>query len=474
MAAFNAITTDLTGLGNTLKIVYDKKAIRNLLGINSPLLRMIKKERVEGISWNWPVLYSQSPAVAADFTVAQGLITTMNAQQIAVTPGMLWAPYNTTAAEIKAGATAVGAFPPTPPALLVRHFAATDSFRKALDVCAYGSGFGEIGTVQSSLSNAATTMVILNNTRAALGLGYQFQFTNNANGLPSDPIVSGGPYTVTGFTAGSTAGQSIMTFSPGVTNGPIAQGAWIVMQGFRASATSTSPYGPLGLGAWVPTYGNRTTAGFTSYIATPLFGLTRNTDISRLAGGFYLAQQNGEKRIDGLLEALRVVRDQGGEANMVIANSITVKKVMQELTGSLTYFQQTSGGSKGDPNDATRGFREMEINFLDSQAKIVADPFCPLDVAYVMPREIFAIRSYTNSETPTQETGVPEGDKEGTMDIADVDIPPEDYKFLTNDYITVQPGTAIAYGPQLQIIVQFVGNYTLDNPAHVCVVAGLI
>jgi hypothetical protein len=471
--AFTAVTSDVSGLQNTLKIVYDKKAIRNLLGINSPVLRIMKKDRVQGKAWNWPVLYSQSPAVAGDFTVAQSMISSMAAYEVSVTPGMLWAPYNTTAAEILAGATTVGAYPPTPPALVTRHFAATEGFRKTLGAAVYGSGFGEVGQCISAVTSGATTMAIWNNTRAAIGINTQFDITGTTTGLPSDALNSAGPFTVTSIAQStSTAGQSIVTFSPAAPAGGFAQYAWICIHGCRVSAASTagSQYLPLGLGAWVPSYGNRTTAGFTTYIGTSFFGLTRNTDIPRLAGSLYVAQQSSEKRIDGILEALRMVRDQGAEADIAILNSLTFRKVMQEIPPS--YFQHTNQSGMSDKDNATRGFEGIKVNYLDSQVTLIADPFCPVDTGYVMNRDIFSIKSYTNVDTPLKEPGVVD-DGEGVQGVEDTDIPPQDYRFLTNDYLTLQQGTASAYGPTLQIVLQFVGNFVVDNPAHAVVITGL-
>ena len=469
--AFTAVTSDITGLQNALKIVYDKKAIRNLLGINSPLMRMIGKDRVQGKAWNWPVLYSQSPAVAADFTIAQGEITTMAAYEVSVTPGMLWAPFNTTAAEILAGASTVGAYPPTPPALVTRHFAATEGFRKTLASCLYGSGWLEIGVTLAQVSLAAVTFEVLDNTRAVLAIGSQIYFTDNSTGLPSDPILAtGGPHTVTAMSPSTTAGRTVVTFTPAISGNAPASGAFVELAGGRNAGIGSYALAPIGLGAWVPSFGGRTTAAWTSYIGTSFFGLTRSTNVNRLAGSFYKAQQSSEKRVDGLLEGLRLVRDQGGEANLIVANSYVIRKIMGELTGSLSYFQGTNMGNPGAADEATRGFRSVKVNFLDTGADLVADPFCPVDNAYVLEKEVLSIKSYTNIDTPLKEPGVEDANA-GVQGVEDTDVPPQDFRFLTNDYLSIIPGTSGAYGPVMQVILQFIGNFIVDNPSHTCVIS---
>jgi hypothetical protein len=85
-----AISTD-AGLLAMLKTYYAKDGLQNLLYRNDPLLKEIKKERVEGKQANFSALYSRGGAVSANFLTAKALATkTAQAKEFQVTPGQMF------------------------------------------------------------------------------------------------------------------------------------------------------------------------------------------------------------------------------------------------------------------------------------------------------------------------------------------------------------------------------------------------
>ena len=54
-----------------LKVYYKKEGIQNLLFRNSPLLKKMNKERVEGKEQRFAAMYSRGGAAGGDFTAAK-------------------------------------------------------------------------------------------------------------------------------------------------------------------------------------------------------------------------------------------------------------------------------------------------------------------------------------------------------------------------------------------------------------------
>ena len=81
-----AITAE-AGILGMLKTYYAKEGLVNLLYRNDPLLKDIKKERVEGKQANFSALYSRGGAVSANYTKAKELAkTTAQAKEFQVVP----------------------------------------------------------------------------------------------------------------------------------------------------------------------------------------------------------------------------------------------------------------------------------------------------------------------------------------------------------------------------------------------------
>ena len=93
-----------------LKVFY-KDGVENLMFRNSPVLKKIKKERVEGKTQNFSAMYGRGGAVGADFLVAKNNAATVSkAVEFQVEPGQLFSVYTMNAKEVQASQTKRGGY----------------------------------------------------------------------------------------------------------------------------------------------------------------------------------------------------------------------------------------------------------------------------------------------------------------------------------------------------------------------------
>ena len=98
-----------------LKVYYKKEGIQNLiqnlLFRNSPLLKKMNKERVEGKEQRFAAMYSRGGAAGGDFTAAKTQAATVaQTAEFCVTPGQLFSVYTMNAKEVAASRSNAGAY----------------------------------------------------------------------------------------------------------------------------------------------------------------------------------------------------------------------------------------------------------------------------------------------------------------------------------------------------------------------------
>ena len=119
--------------------VYYKDGVENLMFRNSPLLKKLQKNRIEGKTYNFSAMYGRGGAVAGDFTKARALASTVSKNvEFAVEPGQLFSVYSMNAKEVQASQTKRGAYMKVAGAKM---FAASEGFRKTLAASLYGRGY---------------------------------------------------------------------------------------------------------------------------------------------------------------------------------------------------------------------------------------------------------------------------------------------------------------------------------------------
>lgn len=437
-----AISTE-TAILNILKVYYKDK-VANLLFRNSPVVKEIKKERVEGKEQAFASIYSRGGAVSADATVAAAkAATNVRNAEWKVTPGQLFSMFSYNAKEVQASLSKKGAYMKVAGN---KAFAAAEAFRKTLAAAFYGRGYGEIGIVPA----------------AAAGT-YTAQFT--ISGLSDDTIMKIDVGSTIAFKA-TVAGAEIGTANVDAISGnditvtpaastTLAGGEIIAIAGCRDS--SGNPMLPMGLDGWLPVVETRNKAGSTwpTYIATPFFNVTRSVNPDALAGAFILGA-SGDKKVDTIQKLIKAVRRKGSQANLIVLNDNDWLDVANEIQTTNTYFTQTSSRGR---REANVGFDKLSAsfstNFIDN---IVDDPYCPQGKFYVLDKDQIELWTYTNAEVVNDGVAGNNPGKQDPMEMDNAGKEDSPFKLLIDDYLTVVPGALSADGDSVRATLQLFGS----------------
>jgi hypothetical protein len=452
-------TTD-AALLTIYKTWYTDAKMENLLFRSSPTAKIIKKTRVGGKTYNFAALYSRGGAAAGDMTVAvtNAASGTSKNAEFAVTTGQLFSVFNITQQEILASQNVRGAYGP---AAVNKTFAATDAFRKLFATSLFGTGFGEVGkaVVATTIVGSNTVDFADKSLIVKLDVGVVFQVTNGA--LPSSSLrTSVNTITAINGTSVTFTATAIETW---------AATDWVEIQGCRSGS---SPLLPVGLPGWLPDLANRTGGTWTSYIGTSFFGVDRSVFPDRLAGNFVLRNSGAsEKYVDALVRGVEAVRIAGGEPKLLILSPYDWRLIVTEIAGQQTYFNQQNFNGKASKTENTfaRGISDQSYMFSTSWVdKVMDDPFCPQGVAYILDEDVLEFACLSNVDKPLDD-GITPG-APGAPDVDQTGAPEMQYKFIIDDYITIQPGVNTVNGPAAQVSLNMYGAWCVRNPGHCCVV----
>ena len=513
--ADGATSEGLAQIANLLKIWY-KDGLTNLLYRNSPLLKMIKKERVEGSEQDFNALYGRGGAVAGNFKFAsQGAAETIRDAVFKITPGQLFSCYTITAKEILAAKTQRGAFMPIAGAKM---FTATEAFRKTIAGALYGMGYGELAyckTANDSSASPATTLSAVGdiiftsegqggvetaisssevNTAAANARGYIimpldavmkidvnsrliFKTTITAVDKENDYWVVD-KIESTKKLAGSAAYGNVVRIKPGVNVTPvnfIVNTEYVVcIRGCCSLTTTSEPFLPVGLSAWLPYINNRQDTTWTNYINTSFMGVVRGVSVERLSGQFVLEDNKAEGYggsktpiSDTILALMDMCRTAGSTADMIVMNNKDYQALGKELTPYQTgvYFSDVKNKGKNTP---TVGMSDVQFGIATSWLdKVIDDPYCPRGVIYILDNELTKLWTYTNVDNKLQNDGVP-GNEPGKPDVMSEQsdtTAEKPYQLLISDLMTIDQGDDTADGAAARVTINFFGSFVLLDPA---------
>ncbi len=449
------VTSDAYLLG-IYKTWYTEEGVENLLFRNDPFVKEIKKERIGGKEYAFSLLYGRGGAVAGDFTVAVAAATsTSRNAEMKVPPGQIFSAFVITQKEKLASMEKRGAYTP---ALIDKMFAATEALRKTLAASFYGMGYGEIGPIPAAgvLAGASTFTFLNYDPIMKIDIGTQFEVTSTS--LPSSALVAGGPFTVTAI-----SGKTI-TFSPVAPAGGFAAASVVELAGSRDSGGN--PNLPMGLAAWIPYLADRTGATWTTYIGTSFYGVTRSVAVEKLAGQWYV-NAGGEKTYQVLTNLIRLLRSAGAVPDSIIINSEDYAQLITDLNAAKTYFQSiNTSPDKSASNEVEFGLAKFGVQFESNWVKNVYEtPYCPKGYAWVGEKDAIKFVGLSNMETPVND-GIA-GTDPGSQKVDGVNAPDVDqYKFIIDDYLQVQPATATADGPGALVSLSLYANLVVTNPAH--------
>lgn len=447
-----AISTNASILA-MLKVYYKKEGIENLLFRNSPLLKKIKKDRVEGKEQRFAAMYSRGGAVSGDFTAAKAQAASVaKTAEFCVTPGQIFSVYSMNAKEVAASKSNAGAYMRVGGA---KCFAASEGLRKTLATALYGSGYGEICAVPTG--------------------GWSFTASTDATiTLPEDAVMKidvGSVLVVkaTKTTAETSATNTLtvkaingtsVTVTPLGSDDPNA-GEIVCLKG---SMDSSSPILPVGLDGWLPVYKKRTGESWASFIDDLFFGVDRSVNPDRLAGAFHNGTGASETKTTSVTQLIKKLRRQGSLCDLIVMNDDDFLAFANEISTSNTYFTATSTKEK---KTANVGFSEITAAFSTNYVEnCIDDPYCPKGRFYVLSSDAVEFWGYTNVEKAVND-GI-EGNNPGKQDPMTIDADDKannPMQLLVDDLFTISGGSDTIDGPATMVTLNLFGSFVVTNPS---------
>lgn len=433
--------------------VYYKDGVENLMFRNSPLLKKLQKNRIEGKTYNFSAMYGRGGAVAGDFTKARNLAASVSKNvEFAVEPGQLFSVYTMNAKEVQASVTRRGAYMKVAGAKM---FAASEGFRKTLAASLYGRGYGELCFAPASVSftqDTAADITLPMDAIMKIDVGSELVIKTSVAG---DSTSIKATLTVNAITGTSVNVTPSATYETAATDVICLAGSM---------DASGAPLLPVGLGGWLPAVGSRTGSSWQTYINTKFYNVERKAAPDRLAGAFYAEASSTAKKTDAVEALLMQVRRQGSLADMIVMNDEDWLAMSAEIATSNTYFTQTS---TKESKKAAIGFDSFAASFSTNYVEnIIDDPYCPKGEFFIL--DSTAVEFDTLTNTDKVEDGVA-GNNPGKPDpMSDENNGHEadPYKLIIDDYINVQAGEADVNGPCSEVTLMLFGTFAVTNPSN--------
>lgn len=433
--------------------VYYKDGVENLMFRNSPLLKKLQKNRIEGKTYNFSAMYGRGGAVAGDFTKARNLAASVSKNvEFAVEPGQLFSVYTMNAKEVQASVTKRGAYMKVAGAKM---FAASEGFRKTLAASLYGRGFGELCFAPDSVSftqDTAADITLPMDAIMKIDVGSELVIKTSVAG---DSTTIKATLTVNAITGTKVNVTPSATYETAPTDVICLAGSM---------DASGAPLLPVGLGGWLPAVGSRTGASWQTYINSKFFNVERKAAPDRLAGAFYAEASSTAKKTDAVEALLMQVRRQGSLADMIVMNDEDWLAMSAEIATSNTYFTQTSTKEK---KQAAIGFDSFAASFSTNYVEnIIDDPYCPKGEFFILDSTAVEFDTLTNTDKVDDGVAGNNPGKPDPMSDENNGHEADPYKLIIDDYINVQAGEADVNGPCSEVTLMLFGTFAVTNPSN--------
>lgn len=433
--------------------VYYKDGVENLMFRNSPLLKKLQKNRIEGKTYNFSAMYGRGGAVAGDFTKARNLAASVSKNvEFAVEPGQLFSVYTMNAKEVQASVTKRGAYMKVAGAKM---FAASEGFRKTIAASLYGRGFGELCFAPASVSfiqDTATDITLPMDAIMKIDVGSELVIKTSVAG---DSTTIKATLTVNAITGTSVNVTPSATYETAVTDVICLAGSM---------DASGAPLLPVGLGGWLPAVGSRTGSSWQTYINSKFFNVERKAAPDRLAGAFYAEASSTAKKTDAVEALLMQVRRQGSLADMIVMNDEDWLAMSAEIATSNTYFTQTS---TKEAKEAAIGFGSFAASFSTNYVEnIIDDPYCPKGEFFILDSTAVEFDTLTNTDKVDDGVAGNNPGKPDPMSDENNGHEADPYKLIIDDYINVQAGEADVNGPCSEVTLMLFGTFAVTNPSN--------
>ena len=433
--------------------VYYKDGVENLMFRNSPLLKKLQKNRIEGKTYNFSAMYGRGGAVAGDFTKARNLAASVSKNvEFAVEPGQLFSVYTMNAKEVQASVTRRGAYMKVAGAKM---FAASEGFRKTLAASLYGRGYGELCFAPASVSftqDAAADITLPMDAIMKIDVGSELVIKTSVAGDSTSIKATLTVNAITGTNVNVTPSATYETAATDV----------ICLAG--SMDASGAPLLPVGLGGWLPAVGSRTGSSWQTYINTKFYNVERKAAPDRLAGAFYAEASSTAKKTDAVEALLMQVRRQGSLADMIVMNDEDWLAMSAEIATSNTYFTQTS---TKESKKAAIGFDSFAASFSTNYVEnIIDDPYCPKGEFFILDSTAVEFDTLTNTDKVDDGIAGNNPGKPDPMSDENNGHEADPYKLIIDDYINVQAGEADVNGPCSEVTLMLFGTFAVTNPSN--------
>jgi hypothetical protein len=235
----------------------------------------------------------------------------------------------------------------------------------------YRGGTGSIGVVKTGTTPGATVEL-----QAAQDVtNFEVGQTLIASSTDGGGTARAGIALITGVDRST----GILTIT--LSSADWAAGDYIYVQGDKNAALS-------GLDAWIP-YDNRATR-----LGTSFFGVTRNTDATRLGGVIYDASAQSIE--EGLVDGLELLAREGGSPDYVFLNHKNFADLVKALGSKVQRVQVSAELKEGGKMIGAVGFNGIEIYFSGGSVKVMADRNCPVNRAFALQMDTWKLASLGN------------------------------------------------------------------------------
>ena len=433
--------------------VYYKDGVENLMFRNSPLLKKLQKNRIEGKTYNFSAMYGRGGAVAGDFTKARNLAASVSKNvEFAVEPGQVFSVYTMNAKEVQASVTKRGAYMKVAGAKM---FVASEGFRKTLAASLYGRGYGELCFAPASVSftqDTAADITLPMDAIMKIDVGSELVIKTSVAGDSTSIKATLSVNAITGTKVNVTPSATYETAATDV----------ICLAG--SMDASGAPLLPVGFGGWLPAVGSRSGLTWQTYINAKFFNVERKAAPDRLAGAFYAESSSTAKKTDAVEALLMQVRRQGSLADMIVMNDEDWLAMSAEIATSNTYFTQTS---TKEAKKAAIGFDSFAASFSTNYVEnIIDDPYCPKGEFFILDSTAVEFDTLTNTDKVDDGVAGNNPGKPDPMSDENNGHEADPYKLIIDDYINVQAGEADVNGPCSEVTLMLFGTFAVTNPSN--------
>ena len=370
MALTSESTLNLTSYAAAIKQYYKNIDFTQMVYKKFPVFGMLaKNENWVGSPLVQPITFATVPSASATFATGQALAGSSQQQQFLLTAASDYAFAYLDRQTMLASKTPDGSW--VKAATHEIDMAIKEASKRAA-FSVFGDGSGVIGTI-SAASDVTTAVITLADPRQIVNFQVKDTLTCVAPGTSvagawSAAVRSG---TISVLSVNRRTGQITATgnWNSGVS--AVAVGDGITKSGdFNAK--------PKGFGAWLPLTAPSSGESF--------FSVDRSSD-SRLYGMY--ADGRGMPFEESLIATAADLAQEGSSPDLAIMNFGNWTNLINALGAKKVYMREGEVRAEG----ADIGYSSVVIEGPNGPIDIVADPFCPSNVCYVLQKDTWTLHS---------------------------------------------------------------------------------